>query len=218
MPDKSKINNTPREQVPSLSKVSVPTPGAVTSTSVKIISSEPSDSKIIIRTQAVKEFEEAVKTFSDAAVAVPVNLHHRTKKLEDEIITTCTRIRKLEQGSVPSDMKNSDMKNSTAFQDELGELKKIGEDMKGYSERIQANYSALKKMFTKVCSNSDTQKLAIDKIFQEIQEIKELCKKKSESSSDSDSESVSSPKPSPSDGEDEEEHPVPKRSKKSNLF
>jgi hypothetical protein len=85
-------------------------------------------------------------------------------------------------------------------------------------KRIQANYSALKKMFTKVCSNSDTQKLAIDKIFQETQEIKELCKKKSESSSDSDSESVSSPKPSPSDGEDEEEHPVPKRSKKSNLF
>jgi hypothetical protein len=217
MPDKSKINNTPREQVPSSSKASVPTPGAVTSTSVKTISTEPSDSKIIIRTQAVKEFEEAVKTFSDAAVAVPVNLHHRTKKLEDEIITSCTRIRKLEQGSVPS-AQNSDMKNSTFFQDELGELKKIREDMKGYAERIQANYSALKKMFTKVCSNSDTQKLAIDKIFQEIQAIKELCKEKSESSSDSDSESVSSPKPSPSDGEDEEEHPVPKRSKKSNLF
>jgi archaellum component FlaC len=97
-----------------------------------------------------------------------------------------------------------------------GESHKEIEDMKGNSERIQANYSALKKMFTKVDSN--TQKLAIDKIFQEIQEIKELCKKKSESSSDSDSDSVSSPKPSPSDGEDEEEHPVPKSSKKSNLF
>jgi hypothetical protein len=99
---KVRLGNNPTEHVPSSSKASVPTPGAVTSTSAKAIaiSTQPSDSKIIIRTQAVKEFEEVVKTFSHAAVALPVNPHNRTKKFEDEIITTCTRIRKLEQGSV----------------------------------------------------------------------------------------------------------------------
>jgi hypothetical protein len=187
------------ERVPSSSKTSAPTTtqGAVTSTSAKAIPTEQSDTKIIIRTQEVKEFEEVVKKFSEFVVTVPINLRNRTKKLEDEIITTYNRICKLEHGNVDS-APISDQRSPTAFPNEFGELKKVREDMKSCSEQIQANYSAFERIFTKVCSSSDAQKSAIDKINQDIQEVKESYKKKAESSSGSDSDSVSSPKPSPS--------------------